>query len=159
MQKGKAQRISEPNGRLKHERRLRGWSQARLAEQIDVPDYYISRWERGEVQPSPYYQQKLCELFGKTAQELGLIAGLDEVSPEPDAYSTEHSNPESKLVVASASPSRLFHPEEVSSGSLSLPLPRLTAESWNFPRHHRTMLHLCPSSPRKQGGGLPSSPR
>src|SRR5215469_5071906 len=62
-----------PNVLLRHERQLRGWSQAHLAEQIDVPDYYISRWERGEVFPSPYYQQKLCEVFGKTAEELGML--------------------------------------------------------------------------------------
>lgn len=62
-----------PNVRLRHERQLRGWSQAHLAEQIDVPDYYISRWERGEVLPSPYYQQKLCEVFGMTAEELGML--------------------------------------------------------------------------------------
>lgn len=65
--------MPQPNLRLKHERQLRGWSQGRLAEQIDVPDYYISRWERGEVLPSPYYQQKLCELLGKSAQELGFL--------------------------------------------------------------------------------------
>jgi transcriptional regulator with XRE-family HTH domain len=62
-----------PNRYLKRERQLRGWSQAHLAQQIDVPDYYISRWERGDVFPSPYYQQKLCELFGKTAEELGML--------------------------------------------------------------------------------------
>jgi transcriptional regulator with XRE-family HTH domain len=62
-----------PNVLLRHERQLRGWSQAHLAEQIDVPDYYISRWERGEVLPSPYYQQKLCEVFGRTAEELGML--------------------------------------------------------------------------------------
>ena len=62
-----------PNVRLRHERQLRGWSQAHLAEQINVHDYYISRWERGEVLPSPYYQQKLCEVFGKTAEELGML--------------------------------------------------------------------------------------
>ena len=44
-----------------------------LAQSVDVPDYYISRWERGEVLPSPYYQQKLCEVFGKTAEELGML--------------------------------------------------------------------------------------
>src|SRR6266851_3096851 len=62
-----------PNERLRRERQLRGWSQVYLAEQIRVPDYYISRWERGDVLPSPYYQQKLCEVFGKTAEELGML--------------------------------------------------------------------------------------
>ena len=69
-----------PNVLLRYERQLRGWSQAYLAEQIDVPDYYISRWERGEVLPSPYYQQKLCQVFGKTAEELGM---LQQTTPLP----------------------------------------------------------------------------
>lgn len=62
-----------PNTLLRRERQLRGWSQTYLAQQIGVQDYYISRWERGDVIPSPYYQQKLCELFGKTAEELGML--------------------------------------------------------------------------------------
>ncbi len=62
-----------PNHYLKRERQLKGWSQVYLAKQIEVPDYYISRWERGEVTPSPYYQQKLCDLFGMTAEELGFL--------------------------------------------------------------------------------------
>jgi transcriptional regulator with XRE-family HTH domain len=62
-----------PNTRLKRERQLRGWSQAHVAEQLGVADYYISRWERGEVVPSPFYQERLCTLFGKTAEELGIL--------------------------------------------------------------------------------------
>jgi transcriptional regulator with XRE-family HTH domain len=70
-----------PNRYLRRERQLRGWSQAYLAEQIGVPDYYLSRWERGEVLPSPFYQQKLCELFGKTAEELGFLQPVNETPP------------------------------------------------------------------------------
>ena len=40
---------STPNQRLRRERQLRGWSQSHVAKQIKVPDYYISRWERGDV--------------------------------------------------------------------------------------------------------------
>src|SRR5436305_12742482 len=65
--------MPSPNPYLKRERQLRGWSQSYLAEQIGVADYYISRWEHGKVVPSPYYQQKLCEVFGKTAEELGFL--------------------------------------------------------------------------------------
>ena len=65
--------MAAPNQRLQRERKLRGWSQAYIAKQIDAPDYYLSRWERGDVLPSPFYQQKLCELFGKTAEELGFL--------------------------------------------------------------------------------------
>lgn len=69
-------RISEkvtPNHKLKTERELRGWSQKYVAEQIGADHYYLSRWERGVIAPSPYYRQKLCELFGKNAEELGLL--------------------------------------------------------------------------------------
>ncbi len=69
-----------PNERLRRERQLRGWSQGHLAEQIGVPDYYISRWERGEVLPSPYYQQKLCDVFGKTAEDLGMLQTKADMS-------------------------------------------------------------------------------
>jgi len=70
--------MAAPNQHLQHERKLRGWSQAYTAEQIGAPDYYLSRWERGEVLPSPFYQQKLCELFGKTAEELGFLQPVNE---------------------------------------------------------------------------------
>ena len=76
--------MATANNQLRHERQLRGWSQVYLAKQIGVPDYYISRWERGEVLPSPYYQQKLCELFGKTTQELGIIQQKENATILPD---------------------------------------------------------------------------
>ncbi|OLB73946.1 MAG: hypothetical protein AUI14_24965 [Actinobacteria bacterium 13_2_20CM_2_71_6] len=31
----------------------------------------MSRWERGAVVPSPYYRERFCRLFGRTAVELG----------------------------------------------------------------------------------------
>ncbi|HEX3640350.1 MAG TPA: helix-turn-helix transcriptional regulator, partial [Ktedonobacteraceae bacterium] len=118
---------STPNQRLRRERQLRGWSQSHVAKQIKVPDYYISRWERGDVTPSPYYQQRLCELFEKTAEELGFLlpegsssvslsapidvasASKQEVKDSPleqneESPITEHSTPE---LVASPSPSPL----------------------------------------------------
>jgi len=71
--KKKNKNMGDQNTQLRRERQLRGWSQVYMAEQLGTPDYYISRWERGEVLPSPFYQQKLCELFGKTAEELGFL--------------------------------------------------------------------------------------
>jgi hypothetical protein len=59
---------------LRRERALRGWSQQYVAEAIEAPDAsYVSRWERGVVSPSPYYQERLCRLFGRNAEELGLL--------------------------------------------------------------------------------------
>lgn len=83
-------RVSEkgtPNQQLKAERELRGWSQKYVAEQIGADHYYLSRWERGTTAPSPYYRQKLCDLFGKNAKELGLLREHtdqeDEAAEEP----------------------------------------------------------------------------
>jgi transcriptional regulator with XRE-family HTH domain len=66
-----------PNNHLCHERELRGWSQEDLAEKVGTSQKVVSRWERGESTPLPYYRQTLCKLFGKTAVELGF---LDEQS-------------------------------------------------------------------------------
>ncbi len=62
-----------PNLRLRHERELRGWSQKDVADRLNTNTFTVSRWERGEAVPSPHFRQQLCELFGKNAEELGLI--------------------------------------------------------------------------------------
>jgi tetratricopeptide (TPR) repeat protein len=66
-------KISRPISRLKHERELRAWTQSELAERIGSTQVNVSRWEKGITTPSPYYRQKLGELFGKSIEELGLI--------------------------------------------------------------------------------------
>src|SRR3989440_162250 len=63
-----------PNQRLRRERELRGWSQEDVARKIGAPDdKTVRRWESGKVSPTPYYRQKLCALYGKSVEELGLI--------------------------------------------------------------------------------------
>lgn len=57
---------------LKKERLQRGWSQARVAELIGTDAGNVSRWERGRSSPSPYFRERLCHLYEKTTQELGL---------------------------------------------------------------------------------------
>ncbi|MHB8598579.1 MAG: FxSxx-COOH system tetratricopeptide repeat protein [Ktedonobacteraceae bacterium] len=84
-----------PNLRLHHAREERGWSQLQLAEEIGTTDVSISRWENGSTFPSSYFRQKLCEIFGKTLAELGLIpppqsstitpAELALISPPPQS--------------------------------------------------------------------------
>jgi tetratricopeptide (TPR) repeat protein/transcriptional regulator with XRE-family HTH domain len=64
---------SIPNQRLSSEREQRGWSQQEVADLIGTTPVNISRWERGLTSPGPYFRQKLCALFGKSAQELGLV--------------------------------------------------------------------------------------
>ena len=73
--------IMAPNRRLKQARELRGWSQARLAEMIGTDATTVSRWERGLFVPTPHFREKLCQCFGKNAEELGLLDALVETEP------------------------------------------------------------------------------
>ncbi|MBV9712860.1 MAG: NACHT domain-containing protein [Ktedonobacteraceae bacterium] len=71
-----------PNDRLKHERNLRGWSFKDIADRINCPDVrLVRRWERGDVFPGPEYRQKLCQIFAKNAEELGLLKELYKKMP------------------------------------------------------------------------------
>src|SRR6266702_1473410 len=63
----------KPNRSLRYYRENRGWSQQKVAELVDTSEDMVSRWERGATKTSPYYREKLCTLFGKTAQELGFL--------------------------------------------------------------------------------------
>ena len=65
---------------LKRERQLRGWSQEDVATRIGSDPKTVGRWERGLTFPSPYFQQRLVDLFGKDAEALGFIAGQGENS-------------------------------------------------------------------------------
>jgi len=66
--------LTPPNQRLRHEREQHGWSQEDVARKIGAPDdKTVRRWESGKVFPSPHYRQMLCSLYGKSAEELGLI--------------------------------------------------------------------------------------
>jgi len=65
---------TRPNELLQHERERRNWSREYVAQQIGVPEArMVGRWEREGVLPHPRYRQRLCELFGKSARELGFV--------------------------------------------------------------------------------------
>ncbi len=70
------ERNSSWKDNLKRERQLRGWSQEDVATRIGSDPKTVGRWERGLTYPSPYFQQRLFELFGKDASALGFIAEL-----------------------------------------------------------------------------------
>jgi predicted ATPase/DNA-binding CsgD family transcriptional regulator/transcriptional regulator with XRE-family HTH domain len=61
------------NQRLRRERVQLGWSLDEVAKAIKTNPETVSRWERGQAFPSPKYRGKLCQLYGKNADELGLI--------------------------------------------------------------------------------------
>lgn len=78
-----------PNKLLRYERTRRGWSQQELADRIGAPPLNISRWESGANKPSPYFRQKLCEVFEKQLHELGFVTEPIPVVPESTSTS-EH---------------------------------------------------------------------
>ncbi len=88
------------NQQLKIEREQRGWSQARVAEQIGTDPGTISRWERGASSPSPFFRERLSQLYGKTVRELGLL----EV--EQNATSEDGGAEKEKLEAKKIAPGR-----------------------------------------------------
>jgi transcriptional regulator with XRE-family HTH domain len=67
-------KIVRPNTLLREAREHRGFSHQEVADAIGLPDAHtVGRWERGEHFPRSHYRRKLCELFEKPLEELGLI--------------------------------------------------------------------------------------
>jgi transcriptional regulator with XRE-family HTH domain len=83
-----------PRQRLSAERLRRRWSQLEVADQLGTTPGNVSRWERGLTSPGPYFRSKLCELFGMSAQELGLTG-------EESDDSLSHNTPASSSMAAS----------------------------------------------------------
>lgn len=84
MVKKNAQAIS--NSLLRAARKQRGWTQQQVADLIGAPlALNVTRWERGTASPSAFYTQKLCQLFGQTPRELGLLAPEDDPVEEKSA--------------------------------------------------------------------------
>jgi transcriptional regulator with XRE-family HTH domain len=75
-----------PNKLLKAEREKRFWTQADLAEKVGSDAKSVGRWENGKTFPSLYYRQKLCKVFDKTPQELG----LSQEAVNPNSHYSDH---------------------------------------------------------------------
>ncbi|HZU69517.1 MAG TPA: tetratricopeptide repeat protein [Ktedonobacteraceae bacterium] len=71
-QRVKTERI--PNNRLKAQRLKKNWTQVYVATMIGTSDVEVSRWETGATEPSLYFREKLCELFGTTPEALEFVA-------------------------------------------------------------------------------------
>jgi transcriptional regulator with XRE-family HTH domain len=67
-----------PNERLRHACSLKGWSQAKLAEEVGTSFEMVSRWERGVTILTLYFRAQLCTALGKTAEDLGLVHDASE---------------------------------------------------------------------------------
>jgi transcriptional regulator with XRE-family HTH domain len=72
--------VRRANELLRRARVLRGWSQQRVADHINqllgaarADRELVDRWEAGKRTPSPFYRERLCQVFTMTAEELGLV--------------------------------------------------------------------------------------
>jgi tetratricopeptide (TPR) repeat protein/transcriptional regulator with XRE-family HTH domain len=75
--------ISNPH--LRNERERLGWTRAYVAEKLGLADpKTLGRWERGVSSPNAYFRQKLCNLFGKTSKDLGLIQPISDKHREEE---------------------------------------------------------------------------
>lgn len=79
---------------LRQERLRRGWSRSYVAEKIGVEVATVGRWERGESFPHPEHRQKLCILFEKTAEEIGLFTEMLEELDEQEFVSVSEPRQE-----------------------------------------------------------------
>lgn len=92
---------------LRRERELRGWSQAKVAQEIGTTPNTVSLWERGKNSPSPYFREQLCLLFGKNAAELGL---LEDAPPVDSAASSPAPSQKTPTSSANTSIAGLYDP-------------------------------------------------
>jgi transcriptional regulator with XRE-family HTH domain len=70
------------------ERLRRHWTQLEVADQLGTTPGNVSRWERGITSPSPYFRSRLCELFSRSARELGLTWDESDESFSPHAQAS-----------------------------------------------------------------------
>ncbi|HLJ35963.1 MAG TPA: hypothetical protein VKU38_20055 [Ktedonobacteraceae bacterium] len=82
-----------PNTILRRLREERGWSLRRVADELcllaeaenenripGVNANMVGVWERGWKRPSPFYQALFCQLYHRTASQLGFVHEADTVS-------------------------------------------------------------------------------
>ncbi|GHO61497.1 hypothetical protein KSC_003890 [Ktedonobacter sp. SOSP1-52] len=115
-----------PNTFLKKARRERGLTQVNLAEQLHVGVQTVSSWERGKRAPQPEVRKRLCEILGKSPEELGLPPldqGLRHSSTQKDHVTY--------TVVLSAEEDNVF-PEEGSERRRDVAEPSQTAHRNTF---------------------------
>lgn len=90
--------IKTPNRKLQRQRELKGWSQEKLAQEVGTTAKIVGRWERGESKPTPYYRQKLIQIFNMNAEELDLLTEREHESSELQEPSDRHKYSEEAII-------------------------------------------------------------
>lgn len=107
-----------PNRLLRAARKERGWSQQQVADRIEAPfSLNISRWENGTAYPSPYYLERLCQLFGKSVRELG----LSQIEDQTQAPSQKEPLLEPEASSSSSAQQQVHAPTEPTAWMLPYP--------------------------------------
>lgn len=70
------------NSNIKALRKGRGWTQQRLAEELDKTYITVGDYERGKIHPSLPVIVRLCEVFGITLDQL-VLHDLSKGGPKP----------------------------------------------------------------------------
>jgi tetratricopeptide (TPR) repeat protein/transcriptional regulator with XRE-family HTH domain len=124
---------------LRYERESRAWSQEKLADKIGCSIKTVARWERGETLPHPSYRSQLCELFGKSVEELGLAP--DPASyPIPRQASRSGKQQESSLVISNDTPSPFNETEVVAVSFYHTATTYQSIQGFPPPTHPRAIL-------------------
>lgn len=113
IQRLKAGRI--PNKQLKVHRLKKNWTQTYVATMIGTSDVEVSRWETGTADPSLYFRERLCELFGASPEALGFVSSSETGQAEATQYPGQRRDPltshlSTKLYVPRPRPSLVPRP-------------------------------------------------
>lgn len=101
--------------RLSEARHKRYWSLEKAAEHLHINKATLQRWEKGKSMPQAINLQRLCEVYEKTAWELGLV--------EEENVVAQHTPP-----VDQADELTLFRQKDLTM--------RLMSIVWNWPEHN-----------------------
>ncbi len=123
------------NPQLRSARVHKGWSQEQVAAFVGTNRFTVARWERGSAFPSPYFRQKLAELFGTSLEALGLV-------PIASPLSNRDAEQESDLDITASS-------SLLSEVSLLPPLPHTHAfvgreDTLQYMKQQMCHLRPCP---------------
>lgn len=98
---------------LKRERKKRGWSQEKLADELQVDVRTVRDWESGKHQPQITIRQKIQTVFAMNSDELGLVDTEGVHSRDGSALERQNSIPFSPSLTVEALPDDYVHrPEE-----------------------------------------------
>ncbi|MBV9229012.1 MAG: helix-turn-helix domain-containing protein [Chloroflexi bacterium] len=95
-QRVKAGRV--PNEQLRTHRLKKNWTQVYVATMIGANDVEVSRWETGAAEPSLYFRERLCELFGASPESLGFVPSSETKQGEAEQNPLQRRDPRATLV-------------------------------------------------------------